>query len=368
MNRDLFLRFFRRSLEADTTIESESFVDTFLDVDHIKEAFPAVKDIVIENPDNSVLTQPFRLEIQRAPIKEGDLQSYYGIERIVVRPYQLPSRGPYPENARLQNSVRFTSQQVQAIRSGMRKGLSVVVGPPGTGKTDVTVQLISNLYHNYPNQRILVVTHSNAALNDIFEKIMKKDIHPRHLIRLGSGEADLRENVTTSSVNPFESAYSKQGRVDWCLMRRIQLLAQVQRLSMSLEQLADNGANCETASFFYSSVIAVKINKFRELLKSKNYSSLQEIFPFKAFFQDVTDLFSSDEKKDLEKIESCLNYIENIFTELADYRPLEFLRTGTLRCDYLLMNQVITCFAFLVCRIVFSCVFWAAMRILNLFF
>lgn len=48
----------------------------------------------------------------------------------------------------------------------------MVVGPPGTGKTDVAVQIISNLYHNHPTQKILLVTHSNAALNDLFEKIM----------------------------------------------------------------------------------------------------------------------------------------------------------------------------------------------------
>lgn len=38
-----------------------------------------------------------------------------------------------------------------------------VVGPPGTGKTDVAVQIISNIYHNFPEQRTLLVTHSNQV-------------------------------------------------------------------------------------------------------------------------------------------------------------------------------------------------------------
>lgn len=38
------------------------------------------------------------------------------------------------------------SATVSAITSGMREGLTMVVGPPGTGKTDVAVQIISNLY------------------------------------------------------------------------------------------------------------------------------------------------------------------------------------------------------------------------------
>ena len=50
--------------------------------------------------------------------------------------------------------------------------LSQVVGPPGTGKTDVAVQIIANLYHNFPDQRTLIVTHSNQAsrlVAEVFE-------------------------------------------------------------------------------------------------------------------------------------------------------------------------------------------------------
>lgn len=67
----------------------------------------------------------------------------------------------------LRNSVPFTPTQVEAIVSGLQPGLTLVVGPPGTGKTDVAVQIISNLYHNYPDQRTLLVTHSNQALNQV---------------------------------------------------------------------------------------------------------------------------------------------------------------------------------------------------------
>lgn len=110
----------------------------------------------------------------------------------------------------------------------------MVVGPPGTGKTDVAVQIISNWYHNYPDQRILLITHSNQALNQLFEKIMalgtasvilihwqvesthkqKKrfhwpDIDERHLLRLGHGQKFLET----------EKDFGKYGRVEWMLQR-----------------------------------------------------------------------------------------------------------------------------------------------------
>jgi intron-binding protein aquarius len=66
---------------------------------------------------------------------------------------------------------------VGAILAGTNPGLTMVVGPPGTGKTDVAVQIIANLYHNFPDQHTLLVTHSNQALNQLFEKIMALGIY-----------------------------------------------------------------------------------------------------------------------------------------------------------------------------------------------
>lgn len=47
--------------------------------------------------------------------------------------------------------------------SGVQHGLTMVVGPPGTGKTDTAVQIMHVLYHNQPEQRTLLITHSNQV-------------------------------------------------------------------------------------------------------------------------------------------------------------------------------------------------------------
>lgn len=65
-----------------------------------------------------------------------------------------------------------------------------------------------------PSSRILVVTHSNQALNQLFEKIIALDIDERHLLRLGHGEEAL---ATTKD-------FSRYGRVDFILSKRIELL------------------------------------------------------------------------------------------------------------------------------------------------
>ena len=50
--------------------------------------------------------------------------------------------------------------------------------------------IIKNNVH-CTEQRTLIVTHSNQALNQLFEKIMALDVDERHLLRLGHGEEAL---------------------------------------------------------------------------------------------------------------------------------------------------------------------------------
>lgn len=146
-----------------------------------------------------------------------DVDSAIIDKTIVVEPHVIPSRGPYPFSEPRRNTIRFTPAQVyfllptffkivlqvEAIKSGMQPGLTMVVGPPGTGKTDVAVQIISNIYHNWPEQRTLIVTHSNQALNQLFEKIIALDVDERHLLRLGTLSLTYFTLITNSSKYHF---------------------------------------------------------------------------------------------------------------------------------------------------------------------
>ena len=75
------------------------------------------------------------------------------------------------------------------------------------------------LYHNCPGQRTLLITHSNQALNDLFEKLLERDVPERYLLRLGQGEQELAS----------EKDFSTIGRVNDMLARRLELLAEVRR-------------------------------------------------------------------------------------------------------------------------------------------
>ncbi|OWR49548.1 Intron-binding protein aquarius [Danaus plexippus plexippus] len=216
-------------------IPTLDFNDTFLDMEHLRNSFPG-HEIKVQTDDPRKLVRPFKLTFENVLRKqrgETDMDEEEPKKVIVVEPHVLPKRGPYLYNEPKKNNILFTPTQVEAIRSGMQPGLTVVVGPPGTGKTDVAVQIISNLYHNFPSQRTLVVTHSNQALNQLFEKVAELDVDERHLLRLGHGEEALQT----------DKDFSRYGRVNYVLAKRLELLGQVSRLQTTL------GAGGEAGGF-----------------------------------------------------------------------------------------------------------------------
>nr|XP_034177201.1 RNA helicase aquarius [Osmia lignaria]XP_034177203.1 RNA helicase aquarius [Osmia lignaria] len=314
-------------------IATMDFNDTFLDINHLRASFPQY-EIKVSTDDESKLVRPFRLKFEDVITKQNNEP----IRKVIrVEPHVPPSRGPYKANEPKKNQIPFTPTQVEAIRAGMQPGLTLVVGPPGTGKTDVAVQIISNLYHNFPNQRTLIVTHSNQALNQLFEKIMALDIDERHLLRLGHGEEALET----------EKDFSRYGRVNYVLAKRLDLLMEVQRLQESLNVKGDVAYTCETAGHFFMYQILARWERFEARIKQRQGNNpppayiIDEEFPFHKFFDNAPKpLFKRNTfEEDLEIARSCFRYVERIFAQLEEFRAFELLRSGLDRSKYLLVKE-----------------------------
>ncbi|XP_036448843.1 RNA helicase aquarius isoform X1 [Colossoma macropomum] len=322
-------------------ISSLDFNDTFLSIDHLKSCFPCyMVKVTEEDPARQV--PPFRIKfpIQNAKGKKrkADEEEEQKEEdlALIVEPHVIPNRGPYPYNQPKRNTIQFTPTQIEAIRAGMQPGLTMVVGPPGTGKTDVAVQIISNLYHNFPEQRTLIVTHSNQALNQLFEKIMALDIDERHLLRLGHGEEELET----------EKDFSRYGRVNYVLARRLELLREVARLQESLDVPGDVSYTCETAGHFYLYQVMSRWEEYMSKVKPKpgrevNPQDVASHFPFHKYFSNAPQpVFKGQTyEEDMDIAEGCYRHIRKIFTQLEEFRAFELLRSGLDRSKYLLVKE-----------------------------
>ena len=361
-----------------SALKTLDFRDTFLDWSHLREALPD-KDLQASDGAEEISSPPYVLErlsnkdeaerpsekrrkdddskphdatgvsSESYNIEKGtsstagaskkrrrqDIEQEQTHETVKVSSYNPPNMGPYPSDVAKSNQVRFTAAQVEAITCGTQPGLTVVVGPPGTGKTDVAVQIIKNIYHNFPQERILLVAHSNQALNQLFAKIVALDIDERHLLRLGQGERELQLDTETS--------YGKQGRVERFLEQGSRLLVEVNRLAISIRAPGAHGNSCETAEYFNTIYVQPIWKRYLEkIAETESTSQIIESFPFHEFFQDAPKpLFPEDATQEqvLDIVTGCYRHIEKIFVELQDIQPFEVLRRDREKANYLLVKE-----------------------------
>lgn len=324
-----------------------NFRDTFLDWQHLIESLPGK---IVEPTDEVtgsfgppyVLETMEKMEVEETTTskpskkrrRDAEPALIADIETLQVSTYKPPNNGPYPVDVPKLNAVRFTSTQIDAIISGTQPGLTVIVGPPGTGKTDVATQIINNIYHNFPEQKTLLIAHSNQALNQLFAKIVALDIDERHLLRLGRGEEELET----------EGSFSKHGRVESFLENRQRFLYEVNRLAASIGAPGAHGSSAETAGYFNSVYIEPAWAKFNQVIKSEEATPeiIAQVFPFHNYFSDAPQpLFppGSDRETVQEIANGCYRHISKIFSELADVLPFEILRREKDKANYLLTNE-----------------------------
>lgn len=328
--------------EVEEKVDRIDYLDTFLDWDHLQESFP---DQGVQFDGNHKPLPPYVLHLSPSanepeptnPKKRrrGQMEDESSGKAILrVTSYKPPNTGPYPVDQPKKNQIRFTPKQVQALIKGSQPGLSLIVGPPGTGKTDVATQLINLLYHNFPTERILLIAHSNQALNQLFQKIMALDIDQRHLLRLGHGEEEL---VT-------EESFGKAGRVESFMENRQVLLQEVNRLAGSIGAQGAHGDSCETADYFNQVFIQPAWAKFwsQANAESATPDSIVAAFPFHKFFANapIPDLFpptsTIEQIRDIAK--GCNTHITKLFTDLSIIRPFELLRHPRDQSNHLLTS------------------------------
>ncbi|KAF4584303.1 DEAD helicases superfamily protein (Aquarius) [Ophiocordyceps camponoti-floridani] len=319
--------------------------DTFLNWQHLVESLPGktldpgdtVRDsfgppYILEQPEKVEENLSVKPSKKRRRGAEPTLRTE--VETLEVSTYPPLNNGPYPTDAPRLNQIRFTPAQVEAIMSGSQPGLTVIVGPPGTGKTDVATQIISNIYHNFPEQKTLLIAHSNQALNQLFAKIVALDIDGKHLLRLGHGEEEL----------DTEGSFSNHGRIESFLDSRQRLLVEVKRLALSLGAPGAHDNSAETAGYFNKVYVEPAWANFWRLASSDETETreIAQQFPFHAYFADAPQpLFpeDADRAKVVEIAQGCLRHMSKIFSELSDILPFEILRRERDKANYLLTNE-----------------------------
>lgn len=311
------------------TDEFTDFADTFVSADHVLQSFPYSKIDRL-----NVKIKSFQSDTKRLGFKLSFGTDQSGGNVVEMEPYRLESRRPMlaVRSKQVRNSLNktfFNINQVAAIRSGISTGLTLISGPPGTGKTSCVVQILSTLYMTQKQERILLVTRTNHALNDLIRRTLLRGVSPFRVLRLGQGAAE----------GAADKLLSKDGRVRAMLERRMELLSLVAKLATSLDpHAAETNWSCESAVTYFKDVVEKEWERF---LCAEDMTWAN--FPFRKFLEVTDDKEGVQEGKHGVitggNLANEFQAIAMMFEELKELRFLEVLRTNRQRGNYLITSH-----------------------------
>lgn len=119
-------------------------------------------------------------------------QSYLRLDKevpeSVLLDYLQGSTSLIPHKKRLILPFDYNQSQSRAITAALQDRISVIEGPPGTGKTQTILNLIANIL--YSGKNCAVISNNNTAVENVYEKLEEE-----HLAFLAASLGN-RTNVT----------------------------------------------------------------------------------------------------------------------------------------------------------------------------
>lgn len=157
------------------------------------------------------------------------------LKEIFLSPsHYQPEYIPYWKDNEIKWHGQLTLSQKQVVKTALSaKHITMVQGPPGTGKTTTIVEMLYQLLTHHPDQRILVVSQQNTAVDNALTKF--KNMFPEligdsiNIVRIGNPDK-IDDDITE---NHFDKIYSD------FLSDRLQY---VERNSHTLDEAIQNTA------------------------------------------------------------------------------------------------------------------------------
>ena len=114
---------------------------------------------------------------------------------------------------RITEVVPLNEEQRSAVQSAFRDDLTVVTGPPGTGKSQIVTTVIANAWMR--EQSVLFASHNHKAVDVVEERVNDLASKPL-MIRTGrrAGHRELRNEIISYLANALESPVTEQDRQD----------------------------------------------------------------------------------------------------------------------------------------------------------
>jgi hypothetical protein len=212
----------------------------------------------------------------------------------------------------------FNQSQHHAIENALNYSFSVIEGPPGTGKTQTILNLISNIIIQGKN--CAVVSNNNTAIENIFDKLKEEDIE---FIAAKLGRSDNVEKffdgMDHNKLKNFILNFKDQSQIqDKTIHELTQIMKRLQEIETNVAKLQNELNNIEVEYNNYKKQLKSTI-AMNENLKSDAYLKLMYLIetPKKiGFFKklSIKHTFKINiDKLDLNEVFKSLSHTQEIF-------------------------------------------------------
>lgn len=293
-------------------IISQSLRNSDNELEKLNKNYEFKKNIYINIFDNLYKQKDnllFKYITSSERIKEKDLNKQNHNQKENINPVIL-----------LQPSNK---SQKKSVEVAIKNNISIIEGPPGTGKTTTILSIVANMI--YENKKVVIVSKNNSAINNVLDELNKIQI-TQCFIRLGKKEViseltpillekirNYEEEIKNISVNEKENSKNEMKTLCDKLEKLENDLEKLIKIKNKLIELENNYRHLNKRSEAY------EFDKHKDIIKRLN--KINSSSSAKKKLDVVSELLVNiSEEKKIGLIKRFLIYINFGFTlkELKD--------------------------------------------------
>ncbi|MEG4323763.1 AAA domain-containing protein [Microcoleus sp. AT3-A2] len=262
--------------------------------------------------------QESEVERRRKALREiryGDSENAE-LSKVIVDPTNVKQIEPLLIR-RFFNEKLDESQQLAVCKALATEDIFLIQGPPGTGKTSVITEIILQILDKYPNDKILISSQSNVAVDNVLTRLSRVASKEIKCVRIGREEKieeDARQFEIEKAILNWQKLIQSKSLAYWenYQQQNEQLLSGVKKIA-NIEQIKEQNQELQGLTKKLTQVIE-RLNS--ELVISKDNSASQE-------FSDIS-LEMIYEKLLLEQkiLESIEKYVAKFGIEYPEQKQL----------------------------------------------
>lgn len=207
-------------------------------------------------PEEGIYNRAILLSCERSPYTKGLEQELVKLQQVSESQLQRTAlsawlsrdfsafQAPPPAQGVLLEPLPLNSEQKEAVEKALTRPLTVITGPPGTGKSQVVSSILINAAHR--GRTVLFASKNNKAVDVVETRV--NNLGPRPiLLRLGRGEyqANLLEYMTgllAGKASDHERLSYDEAQRDY-----LKISGQIQDLQRRSEQVIATRNEVDTA-------------------------------------------------------------------------------------------------------------------------